>query len=106
MTAVYANPSRDEWPMLALEVDGRMLRLYDEEAVYFLGDENSPRSGLTTGDSPSIVPAAMWGYEFIESRPHGLGVCPIVRYRDRMLLEGEEQYGIVAAVVGDSGTGR
>ena len=24
-----------------------------------------------------------------------MGVCPVVRYRDRVLLDGEEQYGII-----------
>ena len=95
MTAVYQNPSRDEWPMLALEVDGNMLRLYDEEAVYYLGDENGPRSGLSASSTSSFGLPNLGGWRFIEARPHGLGVCPVVRYRDRMLLEGEEQYGIV-----------
>lgn len=92
MTAVYQNPSRDEWPMLALQVDGPVMRLYDEEAVYWIGDE----SYRTTGRSGFAGMDYSWAQlDFIEARPHGLGVCPVVRFRDRMLLEGDEQYGVI-----------
>lgn len=95
MTAVYQNPSRDEWPMLALHVDGSLIKLYDEESVYYFGVENIPRSGLNP--SPATMYAATFTY--IESRKHGLGVCPVVRFRDRMLLEGEEQFGIIEPLI-------
>jgi hypothetical protein len=40
MLAVYADPAEDDWPMYALRGDAAgnewMLRLYDEEAVYYL----------------------------------------------------------------------
>lgn len=92
MTAVYQDPVDDDWPMLAVRVDGDMIRLYDEEMVYFIGIEKpSPRSGL--GASLMINPGVQW--VFIEARPHGSDRCPVIRFRDRMLLEGEEQYGIV-----------
>lgn len=91
MTAVYQNSYDDEWPMFALDVDGPMVRLYDEDSVYFFGVENRPRSGLGTPTSPY----GPWDMQYIESRKHGLGVCPIVRFRDRMLLEGEEMFGII-----------
>jgi hypothetical protein len=91
MTAVYQNPYDDEYPMFALDVDGPMIRLYDEEAVYFVGVESRPRSGLGV---PTSAPAP-WSLEFIESRSHDMGVCPVVRFRDRMLLEGEELFGII-----------
>jgi hypothetical protein len=48
MTAVYQSPTRDDWPMLALTVEGNAIRLYDEEMVYFIGVEKPtprPRSG-------------------------------------------------------------
>jgi hypothetical protein len=95
MTAVYQNPTRDEWPMLALHVDGSMVKLYDEEKVYYIGVENQPRSGLSP--HPSTMYASQFTY--LESRTHGLSVCPVVRFRDRMLLEGEEQYGIIEPLV-------
>lgn len=80
LTALYGDPVDDEWPMFGLQVDGDMWRLYDEEAVYFIGKE--PTTGPT----------------FIEAREHDLGVCPIVRYRDRMLLEGDPM-GIIEPLI-------
>ncbi|TWS25360.1 phage portal protein [Tsukamurella sputi] len=91
MTAVYDDPTADEWPMMALEIDRQLVKLYDETNVYFLGAEN--------------VPTDSWGYPnwntlahgltYIEAREHGVGRCPVVRFQDKMLLEGEEQFGIV-----------
>jgi hypothetical protein len=96
MTAVYQDPVDDDWPMLAVRVDGDMIRLYDEEMVYFIGVESQPRSGF--GATLTVSGGVQWVY--LEARPHGANygghpVCPIVRFRDRMLLEGEEQYGII-----------
>lgn len=93
MTAVYANPADDDWPMLALHVDGSMWRLYDEEQVYFFGVENQPRGPLATTDTLALGNGTRLTY--LESREHGAGVCPVIRFRDRMLLDGEEQFGIV-----------
>lgn len=90
MTALYGDPVEDEWPMMALRVDGQMVRLYDEENVYFFGVENQPRSGL--GASAPLFTGRL---DYIETRAHGVGHCPVVRFRDRMLLEGEEQFGII-----------
>lgn len=98
MTAVYQDPVEDEWPMLALRVDGDLLRLYDEEQVYFIGRRNAARSGLG-GASVHDLSAGFGGMDYIEARPHGLGVCPVVRFRDRMMLEGEEQFGIVEPII-------
>lgn len=96
MTAVYQDPVDDDWPMMAVRLDGDMIRLYDEEMVYFIGIESQPRSGF--GAALTIGTGVQWVY--LEARPHGANyaghqVCPVVRFRDRMLLEGEEQYGIV-----------
>lgn len=76
MHAVYADPADDDWPMYALRVipqpSGKhMLRLYDEEFVYFLSCD---KSGM--------------GIEFIEARPHGAGVTPVVRYANSLDLDG------------------
>jgi hypothetical protein len=95
MTAIYQDPTIDDWPMMALEVRGPMMRLYDEEAVYFIGVENYPVSGL--GASTLIPPQGQW--KFLEARRHDLGFCPVARFRDRMLLEGEEQFGIVEPLI-------
>jgi hypothetical protein len=101
MTAVYQDPESDEWPMMALDIDGGMIRLYDETSVYFIGQESQPRSGL---GAQAGKPGAL-GYmgpvemKYIERRTHGLGVCPVVRFRDRMLLEGEELFGIIEPLI-------
>lgn len=94
MTALYADAEADEWPIMALGVNGNYLELFDEEMIY--------RFEITAGPWAELYPpnatlelAAGGRLEFTEARAHGLGVCPIVRYRDRNLLAGEESYGIV-----------
>lgn len=75
MHAVYADPAEDEFPMYALRVDQSgndwMLRLYDEEQVYYLSSE--------AGDN---------NVRFIESRVHNIGVCPVVRFTNQLDLDG------------------
>jgi hypothetical protein len=39
LTALYADPVDDDWPMFALKHDDPLLRLYDDEQVYFIGRE-------------------------------------------------------------------
>lgn len=91
MTAIYASPADDDWPMSALHVDGTMWKLYDEEMIYYIGAANTP-----TGTFGAAMPNLKWVQPvFIEARPHGAGETPVVRFRDRMLLDGEEQFGIV-----------
>lgn len=91
MTAVYQDPASDEYPMLALDVDGSMMRLFDETNVYYIGVENKPR-GLFEVETQNLLAGRM---DYIESRAHDAGVCPVVRFQDRMLLDGEEQFGII-----------
>lgn len=90
MTAVYQDPINDQWPMFALQTDRRLLYLYDDAFVYTLGMENMPTSTFGYPNWQNISDLA-----FIEMKPHDAGVCPVVRFRDKMLLEGEEQFGIV-----------
>jgi hypothetical protein len=75
MHAVYADAAEDEFPMYALRVETsankQMLRLYDEEQVYYL---SADAGGSTV--------------EFIESRVHGVGVCPVVRFANELDLDG------------------
>ena len=73
--ARYADPADDEWPEFAYRVakneDGsESLRVYDEEAVYYLGRERSGEIRM------------------IETRVHGLGVCPIVQFAGSKDLQG------------------
>jgi hypothetical protein len=90
------TPADDDWPIMALEIKGGAIRLYDEQNVYFVGVENVPQSALgwrePTYDNVS-------NFKYLESRPHSVGVCPVVRFRDRWLLDGEQQYGIVEPLI-------
>lgn len=96
MTAIYQDPTIDDWPFMALDVNGQMVRLIDEECVYYIGAEKRPVSGM---GAPMRIDDPATDWTFIERRTHGLSFCPVVRYRDRMLLDGEEQFGIVEPLI-------
>lgn len=75
LLAVYGEDP--DWPMWALErLNGgpgdTLWRLYDEEAIYYL-----------SGD-------AIGQLTFVETREHGLGVVPVVRYLDEDDLDAED----------------
>lgn len=82
MVAVYADPAEDDWPMYAMRVIAQgghwMLRIIDEEAVYFASLDATSASAGPTATS----------VEFIEWREHNAGVCPVVRYANQLDLEG------------------
>jgi len=80
MLAVYSDQAADEWPVYALEdaselgPDGKRrsrLKLFTDTSVHYLSQDEA-------GDTP----------QWIESREHGLGVCPVVRYPCELDLEG------------------
>lgn len=80
MLGVYADQAADEWPLYGLEEvevrdpDGRKrsrLQLLTDGAVHY----------LSVGEHGDDL-------EWIESREHNLGVCPIVRYAGELDLEG------------------
>lgn len=105
MTCLYGEPVEwtpgqtpvdDDWPIIALEIKDKAIRLYDEENVYFVGVESVPQSALGWKDPSYLV---MDNFKFIDQRAHNVGVCPVVRYRDRWLLDGEEQYGIIEPLI-------
>ena len=77
MTTLYGEDP--DWPMWALErLGGGSWRLFDEEAVYYLSERQDPdptRRGL----------------RFDESRVHGLGVTPVVRYVDEDDLDADDE---------------
>ncbi|KXB52738.1 phage portal protein [Corynebacterium sp. DNF00584] len=89
--------SSDEYPMLALEIGDRYLRLYDEEYVYFFGVQHAPEFPRGWLDRTYSAPTNL---VFQEARPHNMGAVPIVRYQDRMLADGEERRGIVEHLLG------
>ncbi|MBF6368416.1 phage portal protein [Nocardia puris] len=102
LTALYGEPLEwdprrggpvdDAWPIMAMEMKGPMVRLYDEQNVHFIGVKQVPQSALGWRD-PAYL--SVGNFEYIEGRAHQLGVCPVVRFQDRILLDGEEQYGII-----------
>lgn len=107
MTALYGEPLEwdpraggpvdDDWPIMALEVRGPMIRLYDEEKVHFVGTKAQPQTTLGWRD-PTYM--SVNNFEYIEGRSHGVGVCPVVRFRDRMLLDDEDEtWGIIEPLI-------
>jgi hypothetical protein len=98
MTALYGermewdprvdSPVDDDWPIMALEMNGAMVRFYDETSVHFIGVKSVPQSAL--GWKEYTYHQAN-NFEYIEGRAHGVGVCPIVRFEDRNLLDGEQE---------------
>lgn len=92
MTALYADAD-DEWPLMTLEVDGQHITLLDEECRYRFGAEKpAPKSGLNAAASIEWLGGQL---TYIDTQAHDVGVPPVIRFRDRMLLDGEEQFGIV-----------
>jgi hypothetical protein len=78
MTAVYGEDQ--DWPMWALERLGAGLwRLYDDEAAYYIADKPTVPGHLKSNQ----------GFEFIETREHGLGVTPVVRFLDEDDLDAD-----------------
>jgi hypothetical protein len=86
LTAFYADPVEDEWPVYAVEVktenvapgkQQRVVLLYDEENRYRLIGKPDSRM-LQLDDGPDGM------------RTHGLGVCPVVRYLGGDDLDGDE----------------
>jgi hypothetical protein len=67
MMAFYARPSEDDWPTYAVQVepqgDGFSVLLYDATSIYFLSLDSQG------GHS-----------EYVDTRDHNTGECPVVRY--------------------------
>ena len=99
LTAVYADPELDEWPLASVHVDGpngEHLVLTDEDTEYrFSLTAGSAYAGRTFASVSADLGSR--SLDYVEDRPHGagLGYCPVVRYRDSLLLAGEEQLGVV-----------
>lgn len=81
MTVVYGEDP--DWPLWALEKAGRgAWKLYDDEAVYYLSE---------TRDGE---------FAFVESRVHGLGVTPVVRYQFEEDLDADDEVEPQDTIVG------
>lgn len=90
MTAFYADPVDDEWPLYAVEVrtenlpDGKrrqLVHLYDDTSKFTLEGDGQAGGRLKlikeTGDQHPVM-------------KHGLGVCPVVRYLNGDDLDGDD----------------
>lgn len=86
----------EAFPILALEIGRKHLRLYDEEAIYTYGIENKPEDALLWSDRAYLNSANL---PLIDISRHDLGVAPVVRYQDRFLTEGEEGMGIIRPLI-------
>ncbi len=87
MTAFYADPVDDEWPLYAVEVktenlpDGKkrqVIYLYDDQSRFRLLGDGKPGARLTVDAANDAV------------AEHGLGVCPVVRYLNGDDLDGDD----------------
>jgi hypothetical protein len=94
MTALYQDPEADEWPMLALGVDGSRVYLCSTRScVTSSASRTGPVRGRASGGGAG--PRGRQSPDVHRREAHETGVCPVVRYRDRNLLAGEESLGIV-----------
>lgn len=79
MITFYDEPEHDQYPHFALRGDpakvngtkGWALKVYDDTSVYYLHCDSIGSS-----------------LEYIETREHNLGFCPVVRYANQLDLEG------------------
>jgi hypothetical protein len=93
MTALYADPVNDEWPIFAVEdrlentAKGRrrVVRVYDDQARYtFAGNVDGSQLAPDTDQ---------WLMR------HDLGVCPVVRYINTEDLDGDGVVGEVEPLI-------
>lgn len=87
MTAVYGEDP--DWPIWALEKRrtkaGSLWRLFDDEAIYWVGEE------------PDGMGRSQW--TFISSELHAAGVCPVVRFPDTEDLDDDGVRGEVEPLI-------
>lgn len=93
MTAVYADPVNDEWPIYAIEDrlentakgQRRVVRVYDDQARY------------TLCGKPDGSELVMDGKDAVMT--HGLGVCPVVRFVNTEDLDGDGVLGEIEPLI-------
>lgn len=93
MTALYADPVNDEWPIFAVEDrlentrkgKRRVVRIYDDQARYTLAGKV---------DGSQLEPD---GEQWLMR--HDLGVCPVVRYINLEDLDGDGVIGEVEPLI-------
>jgi hypothetical protein len=92
LTALYADPVNDEWPIYAIEdrientAKGkrRVVRVYDDQARYTLTG-NADGSALKLDENGVMR--------------HGMGVCPVVRFVNSDDLDGDGVIGEVEPLI-------
>jgi hypothetical protein len=92
LTALYADPVNDEWPLYAIEdrientAKGkrRVVRIYDDQARYTL-------SGKADGTGLSLDEGGVMR--------HNLGVCPVVRFVNTDDLDGDGVIGEIEPLI-------
>lgn len=92
LTALYADPVNDEWPLYAIEdrientAKGkrRVVRIYDDQARYTL-------SGKVDGTGLSLDEGGVMR--------HDLGVCPVVRFVNTDDLDGDGVIGEIEPLI-------
>lgn len=94
---IPGTASNDEYPIIGLEIAGNHLRLYDEECIYTFGINKYPNSEKYWSQFSYYGSGNL---ELLDISEHGLHVTPVVKYRDRILLDGEEQFGIIEPLIG------
>lgn len=79
---MYVNPIDDLWPQYALDiVDSTTQRILDDKFAYVM---SKTRDG---------------GWVLTDTQEHGVGVCPVVRFRDRIDLDDDLPQGVVESLL-------
>lgn len=79
LTAFYADDP--DWPMWALErAQPGLWKLYDQDAVYYVSEKTENQNGLQQAV-----------FQSVETREHGIGVCPVIRYLDEDDLDADDE---------------
>lgn len=94
LTALYADPVNDEWPIFAVESkmentasgQRKVVRVYDDQARYTLVAK-ADGSNLTLLDGDEGM------------QQHGLGVCPVVRFINSDDLDGDGVIGEIEPLI-------
>lgn len=82
LTAMYVDPLDDMWPVYALDkVDASTNRLIDANHIYTISRSRDGRWAVT------------------KEQEHGVGVCPVVRFRDRVDLDLDMPQGVVESLI-------
>lgn len=86
LTAFYADPVEDEWPVYAVEVKVENVAPGKQRRVVLLYDEQFRFRLVGSTESRILQLDTAWDAVM----EHGLGVCPVVRYRGGDDLDGDD----------------